>query len=131
MKKKKTVQITESRVHGSPRGAAKEAVSCERCSRLTASAVLSDPPDLLHVLCPDYYYITFQQPVAFSTGKFPWLGPLSPKVVTRLVPGLELRGFLVLLARPLAGSGAAVPDIFKILFWFAGTCFPTVIVYSC
>ena len=50
-------------------------------------------PDLLRVLRPDYYWIAFQQPVAFSTGKFAWLGPRSPKVMTRIVPGLELRGF--------------------------------------
>ena len=68
--------------------------------------------------------------MAFSTGKFAWLGPLSPKVIARIVLGLELR-LLVLLARPLAGSGAAVPDILKILFWFAGTYLATVVVYSC
>ena len=89
------------------------------------------PPDLPRVLRPDYCRIAFQQPVAFSTGKFAWLGPVSLKVITRIVPGTRVKRLLVLLARPLAGSGAAVSDIFKILLWFAGTCFPTIVVYSC
>ena len=123
MQKKRTVQVTESRAHGSPGGAAKEVVSCERPRYPT--------PDLPGVLRPDYCRIAFQQPVAFSTAQFAWLGPPSPKVITRIVPGTRVRRLLVLLARPLAGSGAAVPDIFKILLWFAGTCFPTIVVYSC
>ena len=89
------------------------------------------PPDLPRVLRPDYCRIAFQQPVAFSTAQFAWLGPPSPKVITRIVPGTRVRRLLVLLARPLAGSGAAVPHVFKILLWFAGTCFPTIVVYSC
>ena len=89
------------------------------------------PPDLPRVLRPDYCRIAFQQPVASSTAQFAWLGPPSPKVITRIVPGTRVRRLLVLLARPLAGSGAAVPHVFKILLWFAGTCFPTIVVYSC
>ena len=126
MQKKRTVQVTESRAHGSPGGASKEVVSCERPRSPTRP-----PPDLPRVLRPDYCRIAFQQPVAFSTAQFAWLGPPSPKVITRIVPGTRVRRLLVLLARPLAGSGAAVPHVFKILLWFAGTCFPTIVVYSC
>ena len=127
MQKKRTVQVTESRAHGSPGGDAKEVVSCER----PRSPTPPPPPDLPRVLRPDYCRIAFQQPVAFSTAQFAWLGPPSPKVITRIVPGTRVRRLLVLLARPLAGSGAAVPHVFKILLWFAGTCFPTIVVYSC
>ncbi|DAA13367.1 TPA: zinc finger protein 75-like [Bos taurus] len=35
------------------------------------------PPDSPRVLRPDYCRIAFQQPVAFSTGKFAWLGPVT------------------------------------------------------
>lgn len=58
MQKKRTVQVTESRAHGSPGGAAKEVVSCER----PRSPTPPPPPDLPRVLRPDYCRIAFQQP---------------------------------------------------------------------
>lgn len=124
MQKKRTVQVTESRAHGSPGGAAKEVVSCERPRSRTPRLAACLASRLLPNRVPT-------AGVAFSTAQFAWLGPPSPKVITRIVPGTRVRRLLVLLARPLAGSGAAVPHVFKILLWFAGTCFPTIVVYSC
>ena len=124
MQKKRTVQVTESRAHGSPGGDAKEVVSCERPRSRTPRLAACLASRLLPNRVPT-------AGVAFSTAQFAWLGPPSPKVITRIVPGTRVRRLLVLLARPLAGSGAAVPHVFKILLWFAGTCFPTIVVYSC
>ena len=133
MQTKSTVQVTESRAHESPSGAAKEAVSCERPRSRTPSPPHPPPPPTCRVSCVQ---ITAESPSnrrwPFLPGGSPGEDPYLRKSSLGLSRGLELRGFWSSSRPdPLAGSGAAVPAIFNILFCFAGTCCPTIIVYSC
>ena len=78
-------------------------VAWERCSLLTPDAVISDPR--LAEWRPDYSCVAFWQSVALSTGKFAWLGPPTPKVIPRLVPGLlRLRGLWSSWSDPSLGQ---------------------------
>ncbi|XP_045020367.1 cancer/testis antigen 55 isoform X3 [Bubalus bubalis] len=87
MQTKSTVQVTESRAHESPSGAAKEAVSCERPRSRTPP-----PPPTCRVSCVQ---ITAESPSnrrwPFLPGSSPGEDPYLRKSSLGLSRGLELR----------------------------------------